>query len=66
MARFIDATAETLPQRKARQLQNYQVFTGQRQVDIFTGLNVLILLLEIHRHAQLVEALKTVIHFYPC
>ena len=64
--RFIDATAETLPQRKARQLQQYQVDIGQRQVDIFTGLNVLILLLEIHRHAQSVEALKTAIYFYPC
>ena len=63
---FIDATAETLPQRKARQLQQYQVDVGQRQVDIYTGLNVLILLLETHRYAQTVEALKTAIHFYPC
>ena len=64
--RFIDATEETLPQRKARQLQKYQVAVGQRQVDISTGLNVLILLLEIHRYAQSVEALKAAIHFYPC
>ncbi len=63
---FIDATAETLPQRKARQQQQYQVDVGQRQVDIFTGLNVLILLLEIHRHAQSEETLQTAIHFYPC
>ncbi|MFQ4137650.1 pentapeptide repeat-containing protein [Nodosilinea sp. PGN35] len=64
--RFIDATEETLPQRKARQLQKYQPTIGQRQVDISTGLNVLILLLEIHRHAQSVEALKAAIHFYSC
>jgi hypothetical protein len=64
--RFIDATEETLPQRKARQLQKYQPTIGQRQVDISTGLNVLILLLEIHRYAQSVEALKAAIHFYPC
>ncbi len=63
---YIDATAETLPQRKARQLQDYQVDVGQRQIDIHTGLNVLILLLETHRYAQTVEALKTAIHFYPC
>jgi tetratricopeptide (TPR) repeat protein len=63
---FIDATAETLPQRKARQLQNHQVTVGQRQVDIFTGCNVLILLLEIHRYAQSVESLEAVINFYPC
>ncbi|WP_008313189.1 pentapeptide repeat-containing protein [Leptolyngbya sp. PCC 6406] len=64
--RFIDATEETLPQRKARQLQKYQADIGQRQVDISTGLNVLILLLEIHRYAQSVQALKAAIHFYPC
>jgi uncharacterized protein YjbI with pentapeptide repeats len=64
--KFIDATEETLPQRKARQLQKYQPTIGQRQVDISTGLNVLILLLEIHRYAQSVEALKAAIHFYPC
>ena len=29
-------------------------------------MNVLILLLEIHRYAQSVEALKAAIHFYPC
>jgi hypothetical protein len=64
--RFIDATEETLPQRKARPLQKYQPTIGQRQVDIATGLNVLILLLEIHRYAQSVDALKAQIHFYPC
>jgi uncharacterized protein YjbI with pentapeptide repeats len=64
--KFIDATAETLPQRKARQLQQNQVDSKQRQVDIFAGLNVLILLLEIHRHAQTVDALETAICFYPC
>jgi uncharacterized protein YjbI with pentapeptide repeats len=64
--KFIDDAADTLPQRKARQLQQYQVDVGQRQVDIFTGLNVLILLQETHRYAQSVEALKTAIHFYPC
>jgi uncharacterized protein YjbI with pentapeptide repeats len=64
--RFIDATEETLPQRKARQLKKYQTTIGQRQVDIATGLNVLILLLEIHRYAQSVDALKAQIHFYPC
>uniref|UniRef100_UPI00194DD5FC pentapeptide repeat-containing protein n=1 Tax=Leptolyngbya sp. CCY15150 TaxID=2767772 RepID=UPI00194DD5FC len=64
--KFIDATEETLPQRKARQLKKYQPTIGQRQVDIATGLNVLILLLEIHRYAQSVEALKAAIHCYPC
>ena len=64
--KFIDATEDTLPKRKACQLQKYQVAAGQRQVDISTGLNVLILLLEIHRYAQSVESLKGAIYFYPC
>ena len=64
--KFIDATEDTLAQRKARQLQNHQVTVGQRQVDIFTGCNVLILLLEIHRYAQSVESLEAAINFYPC
>jgi uncharacterized protein YjbI with pentapeptide repeats len=64
--KFIDATEETLPQYKARQLKKYQVAIGQRQVDIYTGLNVLILLLEINRYAQAVDALNAAIHFYPC
>jgi len=63
---FIDVTEGTLPQCKARQLEKYQVSVGQRQVDIYAGFNVLVLLLEINRYAQSVEALKVAIHFYPC
>jgi hypothetical protein len=44
--------ATTLPQTKALGLQKYDVKTGQRTVDIYTGLNILILLLELHRYAQ--------------
>jgi hypothetical protein len=39
---------------------------GQRQVDVYAGLNVMILLLELHRYAQEKESLKAVIDFYPC
>lgn len=62
----LDAAAEMLPLKKARQLQKYDLQIGQRQVDIYTGLNVLILLLEIHRHAQSQAELKDKIAFYPC
>ena len=63
---FIEPTEETLPQRKGRQLQKYGVDRGQRQVDIYTGLNVLILLLELHRYGQSTEDLKDKIAFHPC
>ncbi len=63
---FIDPSEETLPQRIARQFAKYKISTGQRQVDIAAGLNVLILLLELHHYAQGQEHLKEKIYFYPC
>ncbi|BAZ31033.1 hypothetical protein NIES4074_35030 [Cylindrospermum sp. NIES-4074] len=64
---FIDSAEETLPQKKLRQLQKYGIQKlGQRQVDIYAGLNVMILLLELHRYAQQRDDLKQQIVFYPC
>ncbi|BAZ21847.1 pentapeptide repeat protein [Kalymmatonema gypsitolerans NIES-4073] len=63
---FIDSTEETLPQRKARELQKQGIKLGQRQIDIYAGLNVMILLLELHRYAQERDDLKDKIAFYPC
>lgn len=64
--KFIDSAEETLPQKKLRQLQKYGIRElGQRQVDIYAGLNVLILLLELHRYTQNRDELKKQITFYP-
>ncbi|EAW36163.1 pentapeptide repeat-containing protein [Lyngbya sp. PCC 8106] len=63
---FIEATEETLPQKKARQLQQQDIERGQRQVDIYTGLNVMILLFELHRYGQSKEELKEKLQFHPC
>ncbi len=64
---FIEkADTTTLPQTKALALQKYQIETGQRTIDIYTGLNILILLLELHRYAQEKQDLKDKIQFYPC
>ncbi|MEH2421894.1 MAG: pentapeptide repeat-containing protein [Nostoc sp.] len=64
--KFIDSAEETLPQKKLRQLQKYGIQgLGQRQVDIYTGLNVMILLLELHRYAKGRDDLKKQIVFYP-
>jgi uncharacterized protein YjbI with pentapeptide repeats len=70
---LIDAPPENLPQRKMRLLKEQRPEQekplGMRQVDVFTGLNVLILLLELHRYAQAPEQsseeLKQQIFFYP-
>jgi uncharacterized protein YjbI with pentapeptide repeats len=63
---FIDATPEfNLPQQKMLKLAAQNITIGLRQVDIYTGLNVLILLLELHRYAQGRDELKQQITFYP-
>jgi hypothetical protein len=63
---FIDTAEETLPQKKTRQLQKQGIQLGQRQVDVYAGLNVMILLLELHRYALSRDDLKDKIDFYPC
>ncbi|MBU7583657.1 MAG: NACHT domain-containing protein [Nostoc sp. TH1S01] len=62
---FIDAPPENFPQEKMRLLQDQGIKQGQRQVDIYAGLNVMILLLELHRYAQGLDDLKEEIIFYP-
>ncbi len=65
---FIDAETleQNLPHRKMRQLKAQQIALGLRQVDVYVGLNSLILLLELHRQAQSIQALKEKIFFFPC
>ncbi|NET74326.1 MAG: pentapeptide repeat-containing protein, partial [Sphaerospermopsis sp. SIO1G2] len=68
--KFIDTAAETLAQIKLKQLHQHSNNTkiqnlGQRQIDIYAGLNVMILLLEIQRYAQEHDVLKEYIIFYP-
>ncbi|WP_193200380.1 pentapeptide repeat-containing protein [Nostoc sp. MG11] len=65
---FIDLhEGTTLPQQKARNLEKRGGRNlGQRQVDIYTGLNVMILLLELHRYAQTQDELKDKVAFLPC
>ncbi len=63
---FIDLAKETVPQKKTQQFKELGIQLGQRQVDIYTGLNVMILLLELHRYALSRDDLKDKIIFYPC
>jgi uncharacterized protein YjbI with pentapeptide repeats len=67
---FIDAEDANLPQMKKKQLREQlpdrENHLGLRQVDVCTGLNVMILLLELHRYAQRKDDLKDKISFYPC
>ena len=63
---FIDALQDNYPHKKMSQLQGQGIKTGVRQVDIYAGLNVMILLLELHRYARLRDDLKNEIAFYPC
>ncbi|NET57758.1 MAG: pentapeptide repeat-containing protein [Symploca sp. SIO2E6] len=63
---FIDLPEKALPLEKTRQFKELGIQLGQRQVDIYTGLNVMILLLELHRYALSRDDLKDQIVFYPC
>lgn len=63
---FIDGTPDdNLLQKTRLKLAAQNIALGLRQVDIYTGLNVLILLLELHRYAQERDELKQKITFYP-
>ncbi|MBD2100479.1 pentapeptide repeat-containing protein [Leptolyngbya sp. FACHB-261] len=65
---FIDAETleQNLAHRKMRQLKMQKLVIGQRQVDLYAGLNSFILLLELHRYAQAQDQLREKIFFYPC
>ncbi|MDF5722174.1 MAG: pentapeptide repeat-containing protein [Rhizonema sp. PD37] len=67
---FIDAVTENLPQSKMQslkeQLREREIQLGLRQVDMYAGLNVMILLLELHRHAKSQESEIDKIVFHPC
>ncbi|PSB47374.1 hypothetical protein C7B67_19160 [filamentous cyanobacterium Phorm 6] len=65
---FIDLLPESLPQKKMRLLRE-QLKTqdlGQRQIDLYAGLNVMILLFKLHRYGQDRDKLKDQMVFYPC
>ena len=66
---FIDAVIENLPQSKMQmlktQLPEQKTQLGLRQVDMYVGLNVMILLLELHRDAKSKEESDLIV-FHPC
>jgi hypothetical protein len=71
---FLDAPPnENLPQKKMLQLREQEIPTGLRQVDVFAGLNVMILLFKLHADAQLAgyphqpnDTPRPDIWFHPC
>ena len=68
---FIDAEGTILPHLKMRELKEQlperETYLGQRQVDVYAGLNIMILLLELHRYGQSQTGdIKQQLTFYPC
>ncbi|MEQ8999740.1 MAG: pentapeptide repeat-containing protein [Coleofasciculus sp. B1-GNL1-01] len=64
---FINAEpTSNLPQKKMLQLRKHGSLMGLREVDIYAGLNVMILLLVLNRYAQRKDELKDKINFNPC
>ncbi|MBD2535756.1 pentapeptide repeat-containing protein [Nostoc flagelliforme FACHB-838] len=64
--KFINGFPKNLPLNQMQKFQTEKILLDLREVDIFTGLNVMILLLELHRYAQAKDELKDNIIFYPC
>jgi uncharacterized protein YjbI with pentapeptide repeats len=68
---FVDAPPENFAQKQVR-LRRLRGGTslGQRQIDVYTGLNVMILLLELHGNARSQAdsqtELQETVAFYPC
>ncbi|MEO0769931.1 MAG: pentapeptide repeat-containing protein, partial [Cyanobacteria bacterium J06649_4] len=66
---FIDgAPSENWPQIKMTQLKAAEIPLGLRQVDIYAGMNVLLLLFVLHGYGQqqVKKGGKSLLHFCPC
>ncbi|MFN6472566.1 MAG: NACHT domain-containing protein [Nostoc sp. SerVER01] len=63
---FISGCPKNLPLNQMQKFQTEKISLDLRQVDIYAGLNIMILLLELHRYAQTKDELKDNIVFYPC
>jgi uncharacterized protein YjbI with pentapeptide repeats len=63
----VESDSEAMPLRKACLMKNQGVAIDQRKVDVYTGLNVLILMFTLHRYAQQPDSkLKDKVSFHPC
>jgi hypothetical protein len=67
---FINTSETTFSQKKMRQLNkelpDKKLSLGQNSVEVFTVLNVLIILFKLHFLSQSSETLKSKIDFHPC
>lgn len=65
--KFIDGQkTKIFPLTQMQKFQVKNINLGLREIDIYTGLNVIILLFELNRYAQNKNDLKDNIVFYPC
>ncbi|HEY9801522.1 MAG TPA: pentapeptide repeat-containing protein [Leptolyngbyaceae cyanobacterium] len=63
---FINGCPKNIPLNQMQKFQKQSIILDLREVDIYAGLNVMILLLELHNYAQDKDELKDKIFFYPC
>ncbi len=64
--KFISGYPKNLPLNQMQKFRTAKILLDLREVDIYAGLNIMILLLELHRYAQAKDELKDKIVFYPC
>ncbi|MBD2255351.1 pentapeptide repeat-containing protein [Nostoc parmelioides] len=62
--KFINGHPKNIPLNQMQKFHTEKILLDIREVDIFTGLNIMILLLELHRYAKTKDDLKDKIDFY--
>ena len=64
---FLDASPiENWPRKKLLNFSEQGIIRGIRQIDVYTGLNALVLLFNLHLYAKEREELKGKFTFHPC
>ncbi|MEH1954739.1 pentapeptide repeat-containing protein [Nostoc sp.] len=64
--KIISGFPKNIPLNQMQKFQTEKISLDLREVDIYAGLNIMILLLELHRYAKNKDELKDNIVFYPC
>ncbi|NJK48350.1 hypothetical protein HC931_09315 [Candidatus Gracilibacteria bacterium] len=64
--KFINGSPNNLPLNQMQKFRTANILLDLRQVDIYAGLNVMILLLELYRYFHNNDEFRDKIIFYPC
>lgn len=63
---FLNGCVENFPLSQMQNFKGNNIFLGLKEIDIYAGLNILIILLKLHCYAQTEYKLRDKINFHPC